>query len=75
MGGPAYDGLIEAVDEFVREMPDVIVISQRSMGELESEFGALQGLARVESGYAGKILGVSVWIDNRFDHPVILSGT
>lgn len=74
MGGDEYDDFLKGMEQHPGEMPDAIICSQQSMRELEEQFGMSSKLSCIGSGYAGQCLGVYVWIDNRFDQPLFLSG-
>lgn len=74
MGGKEYDAFLEGMDGHPDDMPDVMVCSQDSMRELEKQFGMASKLSCIGSGYAGTCVGVEVWIDNRFDQPLFISG-
>lgn len=73
MGGKAYDDFIEGYQNHPKG-PSVMVCSQESMRELEDQFGSNTKLSAAGTGYVGTCLGIHVWIDNRFDQPLLLSG-
>lgn len=73
MGGKEYDDLLEAYENHPKG-PSVMVCSQESMRELEAQFATETILSTSGTGYVGTCLGIYVWIDNRFDQPLLISG-
>jgi len=74
MGGKEYDDFLRGMEEHPREMPAALICSQDTIKQLEQQFGSPSQLHRISHGYAGTCVGVEVWIDNRFDEPLFISG-
>ena len=51
---------------------DVIICSYEDMKRLCEEIGTPHPPRK--NNYAGKILNISIWVDDRFDEPVFVSG-
>lgn len=74
MGGYEYDEFLEAMEDHPDDMPNALVCSQSYLRELEIQFGNDPKLSNAGTGFAGHVVGIPVWIDNRFDQPVFFSG-
>ena len=74
MGGDEYDEILQALTNHPKEVPEVMICSQDSMKVLEDQFNSQNNHSRKNHGYAGIFLTTPVWIDNRFEQPILVSG-
>lgn len=75
MGGRAYDAMVEQMNPSDVREAGVLICSMDELSMLQTEFDSQEILCvSNEAGYAGTILGIPIWIDNRFDKPVFVSG-
>lgn len=74
MGGDVYDTILQLMTKHPREVGDagIIICSTETLREIQRQFDSRRLV--VEDGYCGTLLGVPVWVDDRFDQPVLVSG-
>jgi hypothetical protein len=70
IGGVEYDDLLEGIENHPREMPGILVCSQETMEKL---IGTTT-LSSAGTGFVGHVVGIPVWIDNRYEQPLFFSG-
>lgn len=73
MGGEAYDAFIGPFDRAVDFEPDVLIADSSHIIQLEEEMLFDNSLQLDGRGYVGHLLGISLWMDDRFDKPVFIS--
>lgn len=67
-------GFVEALSEYWdNQMPDAIIASRSAMREICSDLGTDPLIVRSGDGFVGYLIGVAVWIDERFDRPIFIS--
>jgi hypothetical protein len=74
LGGVEYDDLIEGIELHPQQMPDVMVCSYETLLKLTDQFRSQQNVELDGEKLAGYVIGIPVWIDNRFDQPMLISG-
>jgi len=62
--------------EYWDETPAIIICSKKELKRIHNEIGwsVLMLPKEQEHGYVGELLGISVWLDPRFDNAVFIGG-